>query len=169
MKGQSIKDDSRTGAGSRSMSLTIEGDSESGTCSKEKKMREDHRQPSSESPGKKRMKKNKQSRLSLQDSHIGIIGCGMGGLSAAISLQQQGFTNISLWERDASRHERKDGYGLTLTYHPASVLAQLGLLEEVANHDSPSRAHYIFAVRSIIVQYAYSQLVLFYKLASDKK
>lgn len=90
-------------------------------------------------------KRHRKARLD-QDARIVIVGCGLGGLGTAISLEQAGFTNISLYERDASAGARREGYGLTLTYNPKGPLAQMGLLEEVAQRDCPSRSHYMFAV-----------------------
>lgn len=95
--------------------------------------------------GKKRHRKTRLAK----DAHIVIIGSGLGGLGAAISLEQAGFTNIEIFERDASAWSRREGYGLTLTYNPKGPLAQMGLLEEVAQRDCPSRSHYIFSVSSL--------------------
>ena len=93
--------------------------------------------------GKKRRRKTRLDK----DARIVIIGSGLGGLSAAISLEQAGFTKITVMERDASASSRREGYGLTLTYNPKGPLAQMGLLEEVAQRDCPSRSHYMFSVR----------------------
>lgn len=95
--------------------------------------------------GKKRRRK---ARLD-KNARIVIIGSGLGGLGAAISLQQAGFTNVNIYERDASESSRREGYGLTLTYNPKGPLAQMGVLEEVAQQDCPSRSHYIFSVRDL--------------------
>lgn len=51
---------------------------------------------------------------------------------------------ITIYERDSSQNERKEGYGMTLTYDPVGPLAKLGILEEVAQKDCPSRCHYTF-------------------------
>jgi len=50
---------------------------------------------------------------------------------------------VTIYERDASLDARREGYGLTLTYHPTGVLAQLGILEQLALEDCPSRSHYL--------------------------
>ena len=91
-------------------------------------------------------KRRRKTRLD-KEAHIVIIGSGLGGLGAAISLEQAGFTNVEIFERDASACCRREGYGLTLTYNPKGPLAQMGLLEQVAQCDCPSRSHYMFSVR----------------------
>jgi salicylate hydroxylase len=83
-------------------------------------------------------------RLDPQQSRIAIVGSGLAGLSTAISLEQAGFTNIAIYERDESLQSRAAGYGLTLTYHPVGILQKLGVLEQVAAADCPSRCHYLF-------------------------
>lgn len=90
-----------------------------------------------------RNKKRKRERLD-KNSRIAIIGSGLGGLGAAISLELAGFTNILVLERDASFGARREGYGLTLSYNPKGPLAHMGLLEQVAQQDCPSRSHYMF-------------------------
>jgi NAD(P)-binding Rossmann-like domain len=89
--------------------------------------------------------RRKAARLD-KDARIAIIGSGLGGLSAAISLEQAGFTNVVVYERHVSPSSRREGYGLTLTYNPKGPLAQMGLLDQVAQQDCPSRSHYIFSV-----------------------
>ena len=52
-----------------------------------------------------------------------------------------------MYERDAHFEDRKQGYGLTLTYNEQGPLAKLGVLAEVMRHDteaSPSNRHWIF-------------------------
>ena len=90
----------------------------------------------------------KQRWLDDDDSStkIVIVGGGLAGLSAALSLEKAGFHQISLFEKDESFEQQKEGYGLTLTYNPKGPLAALGILEEVAVQDSPSRCHYVFKV-----------------------
>ena len=90
------------------------------------------------------MKKRKKERLHKEHSRIVIIGSGLAGLSVAKSLEQAGFTNIHIYERDISFESQKEGYGLTLTYNPKGPLAKLGLLEKCAQLDCPSRSHYTF-------------------------
>jgi 2-polyprenyl-6-methoxyphenol hydroxylase-like FAD-dependent oxidoreductase len=99
-----------------------------------------------------RTKKRKKDRLDL-NSRIAIIGSGLGGLGAAISLELAGFHNITVYERDESMTARREGYGLTLTYNPRGPLAYMGLLEEVAQEDCPSRSHYTFASDGRILSY----------------
>ena len=124
-------------------------------------------------------KKNHQ-RLLQTNCHIGIVGSGLGGLSAALAILQCGKyaggekqkvkathnkseeeeteTNkrhsicpvnsfqgrITIYERDLHASDRKEGYGMTLTYNPNGPLAQLGILESIAKRDCPSRCHYLF-------------------------
>ena len=90
------------------------------------------------------MKKRRKERLEREHSRIVIIGSGLAGLSVARSLEQEGFTNIHIYERDTSFESQKEGYGLTLTYNPKGPLAKLGLLEKCAQLDCPSRSHYTF-------------------------
>ena len=88
----------------------------------------------------------KRKRLDKENSNIVIVGSGLAGLSAAISLEQAGFLNITIVERDDNFERQKEGYGLTLTYNPKGPLASLGVLETVACQDCPSRSHYLFQV-----------------------
>lgn len=84
-------------------------------------------------------------RLDPSTATIAIIGSGLAGLSTALCLQQAGFQNICVFERDVSLDARKEGYGMTLTYNPAGILGApcLGVLEALAAADCPSRAHYL--------------------------
>jgi 2-polyprenyl-6-methoxyphenol hydroxylase-like FAD-dependent oxidoreductase len=97
--------------------------------------------------------KKRRRRLDKEESNIVIVGSGLAGLSAAISLEQAGFSNVSIFERDDSFDRQKEGYGLTLTYNPKGPLASLGLLEQVANEDCPSRSHYLFRQDGSIMGY----------------
>jgi salicylate hydroxylase len=100
------------------------------------------------------MGKKRQSRPRLDPgAHIAIIGSGLAGLSTALSLEQGGFTNVHIYERDGSHDARKEGYGLTLTYNPTGVLHQLNVLEEIAQSDCPSRSHYMFNANGEIQGY----------------
>jgi FAD binding domain len=90
-----------------------------------------------------RPKGQQQQRLD-KDASIGIVGCGIAGLSSAISLLQAGFTNVTIYERDVDPMTRREGFGMTLTYNPQGPLAHCGVLEQVAQQDCPSRSHYIF-------------------------
>lgn len=83
-----------------------------------------------------------------KSSKICIIGSGLGGLGAALSLEKAGFHNIVIFERDVSFDARREGYGLTLSYNPKGPLAHLDLLDDLAQLDCPSKCHYIFKVGS---------------------
>jgi 2-polyprenyl-6-methoxyphenol hydroxylase-like FAD-dependent oxidoreductase len=107
--------------------------------------------PSSTSvPQKRQTKKRQKSRLDKEKAHIAIIGSGLAGLSAAISLEQAGFQRVSVYELDADFETQKEGFGMTLTYNPKGPLALLGVLEQVAQQDCPSRSHYVFRVSQSI-------------------
>ena len=97
----------------------------------------------------------KKQRLLESDFHIGIVGGGLAGLSAALSIVRSldgGGGNrrgnrrgrVTVYERDLSPRDRREGYGMTLTYDPSGPLARLGVLEDVARRDCPSRCHYLF-------------------------
>ncbi len=53
------------------------------------------------------------SRRLSKSSKIAIIGTGPSGLSAALSLQQAGFCNITLFEKDDHFYARKDGVSIS--------------------------------------------------------
>ena len=120
-------------------------------------MHDDGARPMITTDGNKRRRKTRLGK----DARIAIIGSGLGGLGAALSLEQAGFTNVEIYERDASACCRREGYGLTLTYNPKGPLAKMGLLEQVAQCDCPSRSHYMFSVRN---KDALSMHFLFVKL-----
>lgn len=88
--------------------------------------------------------KRKRKRLDPSTSRVVVIGAGLAGLSTALSLRRAGFRNVDVYERDPSLEYQKEGYGLTLTYNPKGPLADLGVLEKVAQKDCPSRSHYLF-------------------------
>ena len=99
------------------------------------------------------MGKRSRLRLNRETARIAIVGSGLAGLSTAISLEQQGFQDITIFERDTSFGERKEGYGLTLTYNPKGVLQKLQVLGEIADADCPSRSHYMFGSKGEIRGY----------------
>ena len=94
--------------------------------------------------GRRHEKKKKKPKLDPINDKIVIVGAGLAGLSTCLALENSGFQNITLYERDGDFDAQREGYGLTLTYNPKGPLAKLGLLETVAQHDCPSRSHYIF-------------------------
>ena len=65
-----------------------------------------------------------------QSMNIGILGGGIGGLSAAIALKQQGF-NVDVYERHSQPTEI--GAGIVCWPNASFVLEQLGVLDKVAN------------------------------------
>src|SRR6056300_1717464 len=97
---------------------------------------------------------------------LAIIGSGLGGISAApaiINMQKarkdcssaaaSTTYQITIYERDKSFSDRKEGYGMTLTYDSNGPLQKLGVLEEVASRDCPSRCHYLFTADGIVKGY----------------
>ncbi|CAF1058287.1 unnamed protein product [Adineta ricciae] len=74
---------------------------------------------------------------------IVIIGGGLGGFAVGVGLLQHGFTNVTVYERDAGMDSRRQGYGLTIL-QGISALKRLNVFEEVHSLDTPSRSHYIF-------------------------
>lgn len=59
---------------------------------------------------------------------IAIIGSGISGLALSIALRQKGFSNVCVYEKDASFDSRRQGYGLTIL-QGKSALRSLGVLE----------------------------------------
>ena len=56
--------------------------------------------------------------------HVAIIGGGIGGIALALALQHRGIS-YTVYERDASFNERRQGYGLTMQ-QGARALKSLG-------------------------------------------
>ena len=74
------------------------------------------------------------------DAPVVIIGAGIGGLTAALALQQRGFT-VEVYERNDTL--REVGAGLHLTPNGTKVLFSLGLgsrLEELTGR-TPGQRH----------------------------
>jgi len=72
-----------------------------------------------------------------------IVGSGVAGLSAAISLQRCG-VRVKVYEKDFDFNDRKQGYGMTLTHTITGPLAILGILDECILKNCPSHCHYVF-------------------------
>jgi 2-polyprenyl-6-methoxyphenol hydroxylase-like FAD-dependent oxidoreductase len=96
-----------------------------------------------------------------------IVGIGIGGLSAAISILKQSRKclvesvsplKIILCERDESLHNRRQGYGLTLTNSLTGPLAKLGLLDQCLERNCLSRNHFSFTSDGNILGY-YGRIV----------
>lgn len=60
---------------------------------------------------------------------------------------------ITIYERDKHVSDRKEGYGMTITYNPSGPLAQLDILESIARKDCPSRCHYLFNEKGEVMGY----------------
>jgi salicylate hydroxylase len=104
---------------------------------------------------------------------IAIVGAGLCGLAVALALEQslvddnrdfhdpsadeddadangtatttrnRHCGSITIYERDESLTQQREGYGLTLSYRPGGTLDRLGILDALTDHDCPSRSHYI--------------------------
>lgn len=83
---------------------------------------------------------------------VAVIGGGIGGLAAAIALQRAGI-GCTVYERDDSFKQRREGFGLTLTNNPKGPLAALGLLESCIDTDCPSTCHWVFNPQGNILGY----------------
>lgn len=62
--------------------------------------------------------------------NISILGGGVGGLSAAIALKQEGF-NVSIYERHSGPSEI--GAGIVCWPNASFILEQLGVLDKISN------------------------------------
>ncbi len=117
------------------------------------------------SPRRRPGSSKKDAAAAPKTCHIAIIGSGLGGISAALAIinmqnEKQSSADdatttyqITIYERDKSFSDRKEGYGMTLTYDPNGPLQKLGVLEEVAKRDCPSRCHYLFTAEGIVKGY----------------
>lgn len=86
------------------------------------------------------------------------IGCGLAGLSLTLSCLRRSNpvreVHCCCYDRDDGiKGKRGGGYGLTLTYNPKGPLETLGVLEELALIDSPSRSHYLFNSQGEVLGY----------------
>ena len=70
----------------------------------------------------------------LSSLKIGIVGAGIGGLTAAIALQQRGM-QVVIYEQSEKLAEV--GAGLTISKNAARVFEALGLGSQLAALDSP--------------------------------
>lgn len=88
----------------------------------------------------------------IGDIKVIIIGGGLGGLAAALSLQLLGIS-CKVYERDTELSVRKQGYGLTLTNNIKGPLAQLGLLSKCIHDDCASFCHWVFHSTGYVLGY----------------
>jgi salicylate hydroxylase len=81
-----------------------------------------------------------------------IIGAGIGGLAAAVSLHRAGHP-VLLFERDPAPDARRQGYGLTM--QACGALRDLGILDAVraADADAASTEHWTFSPRGDVLGY----------------
>ena len=70
--------------------------------------------------------------------HVLVVGAGIGGLSAALALQRNGF-RASLYERASAPHEL--GAGVLMTPNALHGLTFLGIGDQVTMSSSRSRGH----------------------------
>jgi 5-methylphenazine-1-carboxylate 1-monooxygenase len=68
---------------------------------------------------------------------IAIVGAGVGGLTAALSLHAAGYDDVVLLE--AAREIRDVGVGINLPPHAVRELSELGLEEELARSGLPTK------------------------------
>jgi 2-polyprenyl-6-methoxyphenol hydroxylase-like FAD-dependent oxidoreductase len=68
-----------------------------------------------------------------------------------LALQRNGM-NVQVHERDAHFHERRQGYGLTLST-TNTALKDLGIIDECRRLDVPSRCHYVFSGSGDVLGY----------------
>lgn len=118
------------------------------------KTSEDTQARMSRSPTDTVTQKRKVSCLNNEDYRptIAIIGAGIGGLGAALSLQSHGFA-VKVYERDSCFHDRRQGFGLTLTNNNKGPLAKLGILEDCIKEDCASNSHWVFNPNGSILGY----------------
>jgi 2-polyprenyl-6-methoxyphenol hydroxylase-like FAD-dependent oxidoreductase len=89
-------------------------------------------------------------------STIAICGGGIGGLAAALALQQAGFQPV-VFERHQPQQLRDEGLFLTLAPNGCNALRALGLLDQVSAVGLPTRGLAIFneaGKRLALVDYA---------------
>src|SRR5271168_2687361 len=78
--------------------------------------------------------------VTLELSRISIIGGGIGGLSAALSLQHFGY-RVSVFEQ--TRELREIGAGVIISPNAMHALNHLGVGERVAKKAGPTEAYLI--------------------------
>ena len=78
-----------------------------------------------------------QQATPMSDLRVAIVGGGLAGLAVALSCQQAGIKNVTVYERDVCFDDRRQGYGLTLTNNPKGPLAKLGVLDEAKHVTVP--------------------------------
>lgn len=92
----------------------------------------------------------KKERLGPGDL-VGIAGGGVGGLALAAKLTDLGLRCV-VFERDASRSDRRQGYGITLNDFN-KALAGLGILDECRARNTWSHAHWTFGAQGEVLGY----------------
>eukprot|EP00516_Mucochytrium_quahogii_P010972 CAMPEP_0203785454 /NCGR_PEP_ID=MMETSP0100_2-20121128/1042_1 /ASSEMBLY_ACC=CAM_ASM_000210 /TAXON_ID=96639 /ORGANISM=" , Strain NY0313808BC1" /LENGTH=514 /DNA_ID=CAMNT_0050687571 /DNA_START=533 /DNA_END=2074 /DNA_ORIENTATION=+ len=90
--------------------------------------------------------------------HIGIIGAGIGGLGLALGLGRIGF-RVTVYDRDGTFNERKQGYGLTLQ----QGLHAMKFFQLDIPKDTPSTSHFAFDPNGRILGYFGSEFSEFFE------
>lgn len=70
-------------------------------------------------------------RAVVDDTRLGVVGAGVGGLTAALALRHQGFPNVTVFEQQ-SGGAPQPSHALEITANASRVLHALGLQEELA-------------------------------------
>lgn len=76
----------------------------------------------------KKQKKEEQERAlaaalqQIRGMRVAIVGAGLAGLAAAITLLQNGCRNVTVYERDRALDQRRQGYGLTILQVGATLM-----------------------------------------------
>ncbi|KAL7555212.1 hypothetical protein ACHAWF_018858 [Thalassiosira exigua] len=88
------------------------------------------------------------------DDDLDASGGGLGTTRPSTGVRGEGTRRPTGGQRGRGRGQGQGaGYGMTLSYDPAGPLASLGILEDVAIRDCPSRCHYLFDERGNVRGY----------------
>lgn len=100
-------------------------------------------------------RKKKHPVINTSQADVAIVGGGLAGLATALALERSPdfCGSIRLFDPDPCVQGRREGYGLTLSYRPGSVLDHLGILDELAAEDCPSRSHYLLQSDGTVLGY----------------
>jgi 2-polyprenyl-6-methoxyphenol hydroxylase-like FAD-dependent oxidoreductase len=90
--------------------------------------------------------------MSIDSVDICIMGSGVAGLAAAVLLQNSGF-KVRVYEKDNDFVDRRQGYGMTLTYSINGPLSKLDILNECIDNNCASHCHYTFNPKGDVLGY----------------
>ena len=85
---------------------------------------------------------NRQAIVRPPRPSVAIVGGGIAGLALALALHRRGISS-TVFERDTSFDERRQGYGLTLQ-QGSKAIVDLGLGKDVVKVAAQSSSHFIF-------------------------